>query len=50
MPKSGWMWIGSLLVLILLSWSLMLASPVILLGTMVYENIFGEPVDAGSAK
>jgi hypothetical protein len=50
MPKSRWLWVVSLLVLVLLTWSLVLASPVILLGTMVYENIFGEPVDADAAK
>lgn len=50
MRKAGFLWAIALLVLALLLGSLLLASPAIILGTAIYGEVFGDPVDPAAAQ
>ena len=45
MGKVALLWVAALFVLVLLLWSLMLASPAIFLGTVIQEEVFDEPAE-----
>ncbi|UVC12397.1 hypothetical protein IHQ71_30820 (plasmid) [Rhizobium sp. TH2] len=49
MRKVTLLWVVALLVLVTLLGSLMLASPMIVLGSAIYDKMFGQPVDPCNA-
>lgn len=50
MRKVALLWVVALFVLVAVFWSFMLTSPMIVLGSAIYDKMFGRPVDPATER